>query len=104
MRNMYETRKSLNLTQDALSHLTGIAQSYLSEIERGVNKPTQATREKIQTILGPVDWIETGAITLRETSYYKAERLLKKVVELTMSMEKSQRVEFTQMVHKYFQK
>lgn len=102
MNGLYATRKLKGLTQDKLSDLTGIAQSYLSEIERGVNKANQITRKKIQSVLGQVDWIETESVRLRETSYYKAERLLKRVVELTMSMEKSQKDEFRKLVYKYF--
>lgn len=103
MRSMYETRKSLNLTQDALSHLTGIAQSNISALERGIYKATQTTREKIERVVGQkIDWLENEKITLRETSYFKAERLLKKMVELTLTMEQEQKDEFRKLVYKYF--
>lgn len=102
MRNMKDTRRSLDLTQDQLSELTGIPQSNLSAIEHGKYKPNKSTREKIEKILGKVDWIETENITLRQTSFFKAERLLKRVVELTLTMEDQQRYEFQRLVFKYF--
>lgn len=102
MRNMKDTRRSLNLTQDQLSELAGIPQSNLSAIEHGKYKPNNSTREKIEKILGKVDWIETENITLKQTNYFKAERLLKRMVELTLTMEDQQRDEFKRLVFKYF--
>jgi transcriptional regulator with XRE-family HTH domain len=102
MRNMKDTRRSLNLTQDQLSELAGISQSNLSAIEHGKYKPNKSTREKIEKILGKVDWIETENITLKQTNYFKAERLLKRMVELTLTMEDKQRNEFKRLVFKYF--
>jgi len=99
---MRDTRRSLNLTQDQLSELTGISQSNLSAIENGKYKPNKSTREKIEKLLGKVDWIETENITLKKTNYFKAERLLKRTVELTLTMEDEQRNEFKRLVVKYF--
>lgn len=102
MRNMKDTRRSLNFTQDRLSELTGIPQSNLSAIEHGKYNPTQSTRDRIEKVLGKVDWIETEKLTLRQTSFFKAERLLKKIVELTLTMDDRHKTEFNRLVFKYF--
>ena len=102
MRNMKDTRRSLNFTQDRLSEMTGIPQQNLSALENGKYKPNLATRNKIEKVLGKVDWIETENITLKQTNYFKAERLLKRIVEMTLIMEDQQRDEFTRLVFKYF--
>lgn len=102
MRNMKDTRRSLNFTQDRLSELTGIPQSNLSAIEHGKYKPNQSTRDRIEKVLGKVDWIETEKLTLRQTSFFKAERLLKKIVELTLTMDDQHKTEFNRLVFKYF--
>ena len=102
MRNMMDTRRSLNLTQDQLSEMTGIPQSNLSAIEHGKYKPNKSTRERIEKVLGKVDWIETEKITLRQTNYFKAERLLKQMVELTLTMDNQQKEDFQKLVVKYF--
>lgn len=102
MRNMKDTRRLLNFTQDQLSELTGIPQSNLSAIEQGKYNPTQSTRDRIEKVLGKVDWIETEKLTLRQTSFFKAERLLKKIVELTLTMDNQQKSDFNRLVFKYF--
>ncbi|MBN2828828.1 MAG: helix-turn-helix transcriptional regulator [Candidatus Cloacimonetes bacterium] len=99
---MYDTRKTLQLTQEKLSELTGIAQSALSRLERGKYNPNQTTRDRIEAVIGKVDWIENEKIKLRKSSYFKAERLLKKIVELTLTMEATQKEEFKQLIFKYF--
>jgi transcriptional regulator with XRE-family HTH domain len=102
MNNLQTTRKAKGLTQDHVCRMTGINQGYFSELERGVNKPNQETRERIESVLGKIDWIETESIVLRDSDYYMAERLLKKLVELTLTLEKGQRSELIKLVHKYF--
>ncbi len=102
MRNMRETRKSLGITQDQLSDATGIPQSNLSAIENGKYNPHKATREKIEAVLGKVDWIENKTIKLRKTSFFKAEKLLKTIIELSLLMEQNEKEEFKQLIFKYF--
>jgi transcriptional regulator with XRE-family HTH domain len=102
MKNMRETRRSKKMTQDRLSKLSGIYPSNISAIEHGRYKPNKRTRERIEHVLGPIDWVETEGITLQESSYFRAERLLKEIVEITFTMNNKQKEEFTQLVNKYF--
>ena len=102
MRNMRDTRRSLSITQDQLADETGIPQSNLSAIENGKYKPNQNTRQRIEQSLGKIDWIENEKITLRKDSYFNAERLLKKIVEMTLTMDDQQKDEFKQLLYKYF--
>ena len=47
-----EARKASHLTQPALSDVSGIQQSEISRIERGVSNPTASTLNKIAAALG----------------------------------------------------
>lgn len=47
-----EARKAHHLTQPALSNITGIQQSEISRIERGVGNPTAATLTRLAAALG----------------------------------------------------
>lgn len=47
-----EARRAHNLTQLALSEATGIQQSEISRIERGVGNPTAATLTRLASALG----------------------------------------------------
>jgi transcriptional regulator with XRE-family HTH domain len=47
-----ETRKANDLTQEALSALSGIHQSEISRIERGAGNPTAATLLRLADALG----------------------------------------------------
>ena len=104
MNNLQKSRKRRGMTQEQLASLTGICQENLSAIERGKWKTNEDTREKIESVLGKIDWIETESIILRDADYFKAERLLKKLVESTLNMEKGQRIEFIKIVRKYFKR
>jgi transcriptional regulator with XRE-family HTH domain len=102
--NILRLRKQNGLTQETLSKLTGISQGYISNIENGNHKANEITRQKIELVLGKVDWIETETIIVRDADYYKAERLLKNLVELSLNMERGQRIEFIKIVRKYFKR
>ncbi len=52
MRAMLDARLEAGMTQEQLSKKTGINQSNLSRIERGVGNPSMATIERIAAALG----------------------------------------------------
>ena len=54
--NLRQTRKANNLTQQALADLTGLTQATINNLEIGRHKAWQITREKIQAVLGKVDF------------------------------------------------
>jgi predicted transcriptional regulator len=102
MKAMKDRRRELHITQDVLADATGIPQQNISALEHGRFKPNQSTRSRIEKVLGKVDWIENEKIVLRKDSYFKAERLLKKIIELSLTMDAKQKDEFKQLVYKYF--
>lgn len=104
MNSLRIERRSKGLTQEEMEEITGICQSYYSDIERGKHVPGEVTRRKIESALGGVkiDWLEHTGITLHNPDWYKAESLLKKLVEATFNMEKNQKIEFNKLVRKYF--
>ena len=72
-------RKHLGITLRDLSERTGVAASYLSEIERGLKPGSAATLYRIASALGTtIDSlvIEQGVVTKRKTSSPQPERRL----------------------------
>jgi transcriptional regulator with XRE-family HTH domain len=103
MKSLRQLRKDSGLTQEDLSVMSGISQDHLSFIERGIYKPTEKTRNKIEQALNTkVDWLETGTIELHDCNWYQAERQLKRLVELTLNLDLNEKREFTKIVRKYF--
>lgn len=51
LNELRDYRIGLGLTQKGVSHLTGIAQSTISAVERGEGEPNRATLEKIEKAL-----------------------------------------------------
>lgn len=52
-------RTEKRLKQKELSALTGLAQSTVSDVERGRTKPQARVRKLVEAFLGPVDWEAT---------------------------------------------
>lgn len=52
-------RVERNLTQHQLASVAGVSQVTLSHIENGAVNPQKGTREKIEQVIGPVDWART---------------------------------------------
>lgn len=102
MKNLREQRRSKRLTLRQLSEKTGIQTSYLSEMEHGLFKPKEFTRNKIEKVLGKIDWTETEGIQIEGTSYYDAERLVKKLVSISLLLADPEKNDLTQLIHKYF--
>ena len=103
MNSLREIRVAKGLTQEKLSDLSGLYQEKISTVERGKTKANQQTRQKIEKALDrKVDWIETEGIQLKSPDWYEAERLLKRLVELTLSMDVADRDNFNKMFTKYF--
>ena len=50
--NVKRLRKEAGHTQEALADLTGLARSYMSDVERGVRNPTLRIVERIAATLG----------------------------------------------------
>ena len=50
--NIRRIRKSKGITQTELSRITGLGQNTISSIERGVNRPIQATLTELAAALG----------------------------------------------------
>ena len=51
-KEIQRVRAEANLTQKELADLTGIDQSDISKIERGISNPTVSTLERIASALG----------------------------------------------------
>ncbi|MBN1181802.1 MAG: helix-turn-helix transcriptional regulator [Bacteroidales bacterium] len=104
MRSLRETRKKLGFTQTELAKITSTPQSYLSEIERGKNKPSLKTKERIEGAVGKIDWIETSGMNLRSSNYYTAEKYFTKLMQTYLSLTGVERSEIKNLVKKYFKK
>lgn len=47
------------LSQQQLAYVAGITNVTISNIETGMTQPAPETREKIEKVLGPIDWSKT---------------------------------------------
>lgn len=52
-------RADRNLSQNRLAEDTGLSQVTLSNIENGLVRPYRSTREKVERVLGKIDWERT---------------------------------------------
>jgi transcriptional regulator with XRE-family HTH domain len=102
MNNMHYTRRAIGMTLKELANLTKINIGHLSEIERAKIRPTERTRNRIENILGRIDWLETSPIDFKDVSYEEAERMVKALVESTMLMNIKEKQAITSLIHKYF--
>ena len=102
MKSLYNTRKEKGVTQEKLAEMTGILQPNLSAIENGRRNPTEKVRERIEKVLGKIDWLESEQIHVESGTYYKAERLVKKLVEITLTMKTNEKHEINKLICKYF--
>jgi len=81
--------------------MTGISQDQISLIERGMRNPSLSTRNKIENALGKIDWAETTGIQVRG-SYQEAERLLKRLIGITIALDEKERKAIKRLIHKYY--
>lgn len=103
MLNLKNQRKVFGITQAKLSVKTGVAQCYLSKLERGLKKPNEATRNKIESVLGNIDWSETIKIkTLLGGTLYDAEQLVHKLILVFQSLQFDDKLAIRTLVKKYF--
>ena len=102
MKSLVDTRNEKRMTQMQLVALTGINQHQISCIERGLQTPTESTRSRIEKVLGKIDWMETGKIKLLTPNYFKAERLVNRLVRITLTMKQKDKAEIIKLIHKYF--
>lgn len=94
MLSMKQARMKCNLSlqeaADSLTSRTGnkrASTATLSEIERGVRVPDSVTRMKIESLLGPINWLDVptnmlNTKPLRGASYEECERLFRRLVRL----------------------
>lgn len=52
-------RANKNLNQSELAYVAEVSKVTLSHIENGKVQPQERTKEKIENVLGPVDWKRT---------------------------------------------
>lgn len=103
MNNLKITRKSKGLTQKELAELSEIPQGHYSLIERGIYRSNEETRSKIEAAIGTkIDWIETAGIKLKNSSYYKAERCIYRLIEMIYLMNTEEKAAITNLIKKYF--
>jgi transcriptional regulator with XRE-family HTH domain len=101
MKSLRETRREHCLTQDMVEELTGIDSRQISMIERGLQKPNDSTRARLEEVLGKIDWLETTGVQVLG-SYIEAERLIKRLVGITVVMDKKDQMAIKKLITKYF--
>jgi transcriptional regulator with XRE-family HTH domain len=104
MNNLYKARKAKGLTQEKLEEMTGIHAENISALEHGKFNPNKQSRQKIEKALGEkIDWSETSKLRLQSTNYFKAERLLNKLIGSYIQLNNKDKLSIKKLVQKYFQ-
>ncbi|MCK4346704.1 MAG: helix-turn-helix transcriptional regulator [Bacteroidales bacterium] len=96
MNNLRQIRESRGLTQKQTAELIGIHPVQLCAYEKERQRPRQKMKDKIETILGVVDW-ETG---LRLHTIEDGRRTLRQLVKIVYGLDDGKRRDFIQEVIK----
>ena len=98
-------RKARGMKQFELAALSGISTTEISNIETGKNCPSRSTRERIEAVLGRLDWIETHGLDLRKAGDFRqAERLLQRLVSTIHGLTENEKTEILKLTSKYLKK
>jgi transcriptional regulator with XRE-family HTH domain len=100
--NLREARKAKKLNQKALSEKTGVYAHHIGWLERGLYSPNETTRKKLESALGPIDWLETSKMVLQSGTLFQAEKLFSKLMAIVTGMPEREKREFSETVRKYF--
>ncbi len=100
-RNLRAIRKRKRLTQQELSEKTGLYPYHISGLERGRYRANQETRQKIEAVLGKIDWIDK--VKVRKGDFRKAENLVRQLVEITLLLSPHEREAISKMISKFFE-
>lgn len=100
---MKQLRQQKGLSQTELAELTGLSQVAISLIEQGKTKPRKASKQKIEKVLGPVDWPVIYKEPVGEMSAWDAgEKKVRKVLhDAIMSCQRSERRQFIERIQSY---
>jgi transcriptional regulator with XRE-family HTH domain len=102
MKDLRTSRKEKGLTQPQLEALTGIEVPNISALEHGKYKPNQVTRQKIEKVLGKIDWTEVSGIKPKAPNYFKCERLVHQLIAEAILLNTEDRQSIKQLLDKYF--
>jgi predicted transcriptional regulator len=91
-----------NLTQDQLGNWAGVHRVIVSRIETGAMSPNRSTRQKLESVLGRVDWLETASIKTKSPDYHAAQKLVEQLVATTATMDKDEKKAIKKLIHKYY--
>lgn len=76
MNALKQTRLKANLSQKELAEATGIKQPMISNLERGKRVATPSTKQRIEAVLGYIDWLSFERILI-SGSYAEAQKVVR---------------------------
>lgn len=100
MRTLREQRKNAGLFLKDMEVKTGISFVTLSLIERGLQNPGPELRSKLEKVLGPVNWIETGKLKIQATTKANAYSKVKELFQMLYGLPDKDRREITALIKK----
>jgi transcriptional regulator with XRE-family HTH domain len=102
MHTLKSVRKTKGYTQKQVAKVTGISNVTISLIETGKHYPGAKTRHKIEQALNcKIDWLQSGAVKLRDPNFNSAEGLAKKLIETTLIMTNDDKTRIKKMIVNY---
>ena len=73
-KSLGDARKALKLTQQQLADISGLSQYAVTQIETGESCPNKMTRKKLESILGPIDWLESAEVMASLAEWLQTDR------------------------------
>lgn len=95
-------RLKRNLTQEQLGELANTHRVIICRIETGTMNPNRTTRQKLEAVLGRIDFLETASIQTKSPDYHAAVKLVEQLVATTATMDRAERKSIVKLLHKYY--
>ena len=102
MQDLRSIRIAKGLKQHELAERAGISRVQVSNLETGKCNAQPETRKSIEVALGTsVDWLACVKLKLRDSGMNEAERLVKRLIELSVLMNPQERESIIITLNKY---
>lgn len=100
MRSLNELRVAKGLTQLELAEMTGVHRVMISRIETGTCRPNASTKEKLEAVLGRIDFTPP-TITIQNPDYLEATKLVERLISVTAAMSRKEKKAIRQLIGKH---
>ncbi len=101
MNALKQTRLKANLSQKELAEATGIKQPMISNLERGKRVATPSTKQRIEAVLGYIDWLSFERVLI-SGSYAEAQKVVRTLKGIQLGMDVYEKRALWTLLWKHF--